>query len=139
MRMLMGLIVVSLLSLAAVAQEKVDKAKSPLLGEWYLVADMTTGGDLAAKLKENVTRVTIDAESITAGRTAGYKLDADKKQIDVTVDGGPKAEQGTYAGVYELSGDTLKIHLALPGEPRPTGFEAKGKTVLIVLNKGKKG
>lgn len=136
MRTLMALAAGLLLTLAATADEK---AKSPLLGEWFLVPDKTAGGDLATKLKENVTRVTIDAESITAGRTAGYKLDADKKQIDVTLDGGPKAEQGNYAGVYELSGETLKIHLALPGQPRPTGFEAKATTVLIVLTKGKKG
>lgn len=116
-----------------------DKPKSPLAGEWTLVRESTAGGDLAAKLKENVTRVVIDAESITAGRPAAYKLDADKKQLELTLDAGPKAEQGTYAGVYDLTGDTLKIHLALPGQPRPTGFDAKPTTVLIVLTKPKKG
>jgi uncharacterized protein (TIGR03067 family) len=121
----------------AVAQEKPAEKKSPLLGEWSVDREATTGGEFATKLKENVTRVTIDAESITAGRAAPYKLDEAKKQIDLTIDGGPKAEQGTYSGVYDLTGDTLKIHLATPGQPRPTGFDAKPTTVLIVLKKGK--
>ncbi len=116
-----------------------DKPKSPLVGEWSLVRESTAGGDLATKLKENVTRVVIDAESITAGRTASYKIDAEKKHLDLTLDAGVKAEQGTYSGLYDLTGDTLKIHLALPGQPRPTGFDAKPTTVLIVLTKPKKG
>lgn len=131
------LVVVLILAAPLSAEDKPDAKKSPLLGEWSLVRESTTGGEFATKLKENVTRVTIDAESITAGRAAPYKLDEAKKQIDLTIDGGPKAEQGTYAGVYDLTGDTLKIHLAVPGQPRPTGFDAKPTTVLIVLKKGK--
>ena len=119
------------------AQDKPAAAKKPtILGEWFLAKE-TAGGALAAKLKENVNRITIDSESIVAGRTAGYKLDESKNHIDLTIDGGPKNEQGTYAGLYELKGDTLKIHLALPGQPRPTGFEAKVSTVLLVLTRGK--
>lgn len=137
MKCLLATALLLLLVPFALAQDKPDAKKPTLLGEWYLVKESTAGGDLAAKLKENVTRVTIDSESIVAGRTAGYKLDEAKNQIELTIDGGPKAEQGTYTGIYELKGDTLKIHLALPGEPRPPGYEAKDKTVLIVLNRGK--
>lgn len=128
-----------LLSLAILgfAQDKAESKKPTILGEWFLVKDSTAGGELATKFKENVSRVTIDSESIVAGRTAGYKLDEAKNQIELTIEGGPKAEQGIYSGLYELKGDTLKIHLALPGQPRPTGFEAKATTVLIVLNRGK--
>ena len=125
------------LTVLGFAQDKVDAKKPTILGEWFLVKDSTAGGELATKFKANVSRVTIDSESIVAGRTAGYKLDEAKNQIEVTIEGGPKAEQGTYSGLYELKGDTLKIHLALPGNPRPTGFEAKDKTVLIVLKRGK--
>lgn len=125
------------IGIGAFGQDKPAAAKKPtILGEWFLAKE-TTGGELAAKLKENVARVTIDSESIVAGRTAGYKLDEAKNQIDVTIDGGPKGEQGTYCGLYELKGDTLKIHLALPGQPRPTGFEANATTVLLVLARGK--
>jgi uncharacterized protein (TIGR03067 family) len=118
------------------AQDKPAAKKPTVLGEWFLAKE-TAGGDLATQLKANVSRVTIDSESIVAGRTAGYKLDDTKNQIDVVIDGGPKAEQGNYSGIYELKGDTLKIHLGLPGQPRPTGYEAKDKTVLIVLTRGK--
>lgn len=125
------------IGLGAFGQDKPAAAKKPtILGEWFLGKE-TAGGELATKLKENVSRVTIDSESIVAGRTAGYKLDEAKNQIDVTIDGGPKGEQGTYSGLYELKGDTLKIHLALPGQPRPTGFEAKATTVLLVMTRGK--
>ena len=124
-------------ALSGIAQDKADAKKPTILGEWFLVKELTAGGELATKFKENVSRVTIDSESIVAGRTAGYKLDEAKNQIELTIEGGPKAEQGTYSGLFELKGDTLKIHLALPGQPRPTGFEAKDKTVLIVLNRGK--
>ncbi len=124
------------LGFAASAQDKPAAKKPTILGEWFLAKE-SAGGALAAKLKENVSRVTIDSESIVAGRTAGYKLDEAKNQIDVTIDGGPKAEQGTYSGLYELKGDTLKIHLALPGQPRPTGYDAKDTTVLLVLTRGK--
>ncbi len=125
------------LTSTGIAQDKADAKKPTILGEWFLVKDSTAGGELATKFKENVSRVTIDSESIVAGRAAGYKLDEAKNHIELTIEGGPKAEQGTYSGLYELKGDTLKIHLALPGQPRPTGFEAKDKTVLIVLNRGK--
>ncbi|QEL20216.1 TIGR03067 domain-containing protein [Limnoglobus roseus] len=139
MRILNALLLGLFLALPATADDKADKPKPPLAGDWTLVREATAGGELAAKLKENVVRVTIDADAITAGRPAAYKLDADKKQIDVTLDGGPKGEQGTYPGIYELAGDALKIHLALPGQPRPTDFTAKPTTVLLVLTKGKKG
>lgn len=119
------------------AQNPAESKKPSILGEWFLVKDSTTGGELATLLKNNITRLTIDSESIVAGRTSAYKLDEAKNHIDLTIDGGPKAEQGTYSGIYELKGDSLKIHLAQPGQPRPTGFEAKNTTVLIVLTRGK--
>lgn len=137
MRSLFVFTILGYLAISVAAQYKADPKKPTILGEWYLVKESTAGGELATKFKENISRVTIDSESIVAGRTAGYKLDEAKNQIELTIEGGPKAEQGTYSGLYELKGDTLKIHLALPGNPRPTGFEAKATTVLIVLNRGK--
>lgn len=130
-------IILLLIVPVVVAQDKPAGKKPTILGEWFLVKESTAGANLATKLKENVSRVTIDSESIVAGRTAGYKLDEAKNQLDLTIDGGPKDEQGTYTGIYELKDDTLKIHLGLPGQPRPTGYEAKSSTVLIVLNRGK--
>jgi uncharacterized protein (TIGR03067 family) len=126
----------------ASAQEKAAPEKQPLLGEWVVVQEKTAGGLLATNLRENVTRVAIDSDAITAGRKASYllKVSESPKQIDLTIDdGGPKAEQGTYLGIYELTGDALKIHLAPPGQPRPGNFEAKPTTILIALTKSKKG
>src|SRR5438067_9840968 len=97
-----------------------DKAASPLQGEWRIVA--VEGDGPAKMLKDNVERILIDAERITAGRPADYTLDAAKKTIDMTIAAGPKVEQGKYLGAYELKGDELKLHFALPGKDRPSGF-----------------
>lgn len=40
---------------------------------------------------------------------------------------GPAADQ-TLSGIYELSGDRLKLCFALPGKPRPTEFTTKSGT-----------
>ncbi len=137
MKMLTLGIVFVLFATTLVADEPAAAKKNALLGEWLLVKESTSGAELAQTLKENIQRITFDTESIVAGRIAAYKLDEAKKQIDVTIDGGPKSEQGIYLGIYELNGDSLKLHLAMPGQPRPTGYESTKETILIALKRGK--
>ena len=70
-----------------------------------------------------------------------YKLDPSKKpkEIDFDITEGP--EQGKHqVGIYELSGDTLKISVAPPGvEERPADFTTKPgtKTAVVVLKREK--
>jgi uncharacterized protein (TIGR03067 family) len=126
--------VTSLLILAlAVCAAESDKVQAALQGEWRIVS--VEGDGPAKMLKDNVERITLDGEKITAGRPADYTLDAAKSTIDMTIAGGPKAERGKYLGVFELKGDELKLHFALPGKERPSGFAKKDGTFVISLKK----
>ena len=121
------------LLLAPALTAEPDKAAATLQGDWRIVS--VEGDGPAKMLKENVERILIDAERITAGRSAEYSADLAKKQIDMTISGGPKAEQGKYLGVYELKDGELKLHFALSGKERPTGFTKKDGTFVISLKK----
>jgi uncharacterized protein (TIGR03067 family) len=121
-----------ILALTASAAEP-DKIRAALQGEWRIVS--VEGDGPAKMLKDNVERITIDGEKITAGRPADYALDAAKSTIDMTITGGPKGEQGKYLGVFELKGNELKLHFALPGKERPSGFAKKDGTFVISLQK----
>jgi uncharacterized protein (TIGR03067 family) len=51
---------------------------------------------------------------------------------------GPKGEPAGVAGVYEVSGDTLRIATAGPDRPLPKGFESKkGSDVTVWVLKRK--
>ena len=137
---MLRLLFLSVLMVTATAfavDEPVDKVKQPLLGEWSVVD--ATGGELAALLKANVARVTLDADTFTAGRVGEYTLDATKspKQIDLKIAGGPKEERGTYKGIYEVTADSLKVQFALPGKERPAAFAATDG-ILLTLKREKK-
>ena len=137
---MLRLLFLSVLMVTATAfavDEPVDKVKQPLLGEWSVVD--ATGGELAALLKANVARVTLDADTFTAGRVGEYTLDATKspKQIDLKIAGGPKDERGTYKGIYEVTADSLKVQFALPGKERPAAFAATDG-ILLTLKREKK-
>jgi uncharacterized protein (TIGR03067 family) len=126
--------VTSLLILAFAAHTaEPDKIQAALQGEWRIVS--VEGDGPAKMLKDNIERITIDAEKISAGRPADYTLDAAKLTIDMTIAAGPKAEQGKYLGVFELKGNELKLHFALPGKERPSGFAKKDGTFVISLKK----
>ncbi len=126
MRTLLSLLLLTL-SLAA------DEPKSPLLGEWQVVS--VAGDGLAKSLKDTVSTIAIDDEKITAGRPAEYTADGKAMTLDMTIAGGPKDEQGKYLGVYAISGSELKLHFAMPGGERPSGFTAKAGTFVIILKK----
>jgi uncharacterized protein (TIGR03067 family) len=70
-----------------------------------------------------------------------YKLDPSKKpkEIDFDITEGP--DQGKHqVGIYELSGNTLKVSVAPPGvEERPTDFTTKpgAMTAVVILKREK--
>jgi hypothetical protein len=105
------------LFLVLIAVTPLTAADAPtLIGEWKLTT--ATGGELATKLKENVARVTFDTDTVTAGRSGKYAHAADKKHLDLTLTGGPKAEQGKYLG--GLRTDRRHAQMALgPARQRP--------------------
>jgi uncharacterized protein (TIGR03067 family) len=70
-----------------------------------------------------------------------FKVDVSKKPktIDITFTEGPEKGK-TFKGIYELEGDTYKVCLDPKGKDRPTKFETKKGTgvVLEVLKREKK-
>jgi uncharacterized protein (TIGR03067 family) len=67
-----------------------------------------------------------------------FKVDVSKspKLLDVTFETGPAKGQ-TLLGIYELTDDTYKVCIGMPGKTRPTAFVSKPGTghVLEVLHK----
>ncbi len=71
------------------------------------------------------------------------KLDekAKPKTLDVTPIDGPEGEKGkTFKGIYELTGDDLRLCMAGPGLDRPTEFKTKegAHILLFTLKRVKK-
>jgi uncharacterized protein (TIGR03067 family) len=58
--------------------------------------------------------------------SGAFKIDptVTPKAIDITITDGPSKDK-TAKGIYELEGDTQKICVAAPGQPRPTEFISK--------------
>ena len=114
---------------AASAAEKPDSDKEKIKGSWQFVS--STEGGQETKLPSGMTVVITD--SLLTTRRPGqdlvggkYMLDPTQKprQIDLSIEetrGHPIVQKG----IYDLQGDTLRIHLAVAGQPRPTDFEAK--------------
>lgn len=117
-------------SKAAPQADAGDKHYQQLEGTWMCVTyelnglkvpeDLFQGHGLIFEGKHYIR---LDA----AGKTKGtYKLDPDKspKTIDMTNAEGP-GKGDTVPGIYELSGDTLRICLAVGSEERPKEFVSK--------------
>lgn len=62
-----------------------------------------------------------------------FKIDptATPKTIDLTFTDGP-GKDNSQKGIYKFEGETQKICFAAPGNPRPTDFESKPKSGLLV-------
>jgi uncharacterized protein (TIGR03067 family) len=117
------------LMLAADAREaKDDHAR--IQGAWTVISGERGGKqEPAAELKSSsvvITRDRITVRHKDRAEEMAYKLDPSTKpgHIDLTMIAGPDKDK-TAHGIYELSGDQLKICFARPGQERPTGFSTK--------------
>jgi uncharacterized protein (TIGR03067 family) len=93
--------------------------------------------------------VTITADKISArnlqdkGKNMGegtYRLDPTKriKEIDATGVVLPAVRAKTYAGIYQIDGDTLRWCVDNQGKTRPTEFASrKGQFLLVLKRQGK--
>lgn len=125
--------------LAASAGVAADK--SPIDGNWTIESvtrdgkkdDAFTG---ASRVHENGKYTMKAAEGKTLPTSeGGFTADADKKTIDMKPTGG-RYKDKTLLGVYKLDGDTLTIAFAEPGKDRPTGFDSKeGSGVVVAVMK----
>ncbi len=72
-------------------------------------------------------------------QTATQKIDPSKspKSLDVTVADGPN-KGAVMLGIYEISGDTLKVCFDPVGKKRPTEFKTTGSQTLVIHKRLKK-
>ena len=72
----------------------------------------------------------------TVIEAATQKLDPSKspKAIDVTVIEGPNKGK-VMPGIYEITGDTLKVCFDPEGKARPTEFKSQGGSQTLVVHK----
>jgi len=120
------------------AQAKDDKSdKEQLQGSWEFVSGQLHGkkveGDEADEIKKH--KFVFKGDKLIAKGEATYSIDPSKKpkEIDLKIEEGPEAERGTWKGIYDLKGDELTLHMALPNQDRPTTFETKEGEMTMLM------
>jgi|SRR3954454_7374750 uncharacterized protein (TIGR03067 family) len=108
------------------AADKTDDTRK-LQGTWDMTSCTSNGEPQNGNMQWVVEG---DHYTISINRKAGhdpytFKLDPSKKQIDVFHHETPKGTWGgSLKGIYEISGDTLKVCYDLKGQRYPKSFEA---------------
>lgn len=112
-----------------------DDELTKLAGKWT-VESFEFNGQPVAEMLAAVREFKADQYSLTpkSGQTFSgtFKIDAAQtpKQIDLML------PDRTLRGIYELDGATLKLAYALEGDARPTAFESKPDSgVVLVVHK----
>jgi len=123
----------------------VEKELKKFQGTWTFESVEAGGKEVPAAEFKRIT-VTFEGDRYTVKKgdeviqAATQKLDPSKspKTLDVTVAEGP--HQGVVMlGIYEISGDTLKVCFDPEGKKRPTQFKsASGSQTLVVHKRVKK-
>jgi uncharacterized protein (TIGR03067 family) len=132
-RLGLGLAVLFSVSFLAFAEEK----KAALDGKWT-VESLTRDGKADETMKGATREHAGEKYSVTpksgsnAIAVAGtFTLDEGKKTIDMKPSSG-RYKDKTLLGIYKQDGDTLTIAFAEPGKDRPTAFESKEGTGVVV-------
>jgi uncharacterized protein (TIGR03067 family) len=140
------LLAVGLLMAAAARQARAtDKDVDGIQGAWVPLSIQIDGrqldkdelGEIKMRIKGNRYTVTNGTQVADQG---SFKLDATRKPRAIDTMPGQGPDKGkTMPGIYELSGDTLKICVAVPGKERPGEFASKAGSdqVLYVLKRVK--
>ena len=113
-------------------------ADSPIDGKWEVVS-MTKNGKAddtwAGATREHAGDKYMMSKSGGKSVSGTMKVSAAHKTIDLMPDEG-QYKGKTLAGVYELTGDTLKIAFAEPGKERPAKV-ADGEGITVAVYKKK--
>ncbi|HLW65924.1 MAG TPA: TIGR03067 domain-containing protein [Gemmataceae bacterium] len=113
------------------------KEAEGLEGEWIVISEESFGNKtpeqetskMRIAVKDGKIIATLDKES----HTATFKIDADKKpaEIDITHQDGPDAGR-TERGIYEFTGETLKLCVNENSTDRPKEFSSKNGTLMVL-------
>jgi uncharacterized protein (TIGR03067 family) len=123
----------------------VEKELKKFEGTWTFESVEAGGKEVPAAQFEGMT-VTFEGDKHTVKKgdeviqAATQKLDPSKspKALDVRVTEGPN-KRAVMLGIYEISGDTLKVCFDPEGKKRPTEFKsASGSQTLVVHKRVKK-
>jgi uncharacterized protein (TIGR03067 family) len=109
-----------------------------LQGTWIVVSAEKDG---KIDLRRKGAKVTYKGDTFArqmpkANARGTFKLDPTGKikAMDITYVEGPEKGE-TWAGIYSVDGDTLKLCYAAVGRPRPTEFTSKQGQLLILLER----
>lgn len=142
-----GLTLQTLARGAATSQPGPDQAPTPGLGapppivgsgpatawegDWVMVAGVFGGAAMGPDMVKWTRRITHgDVTAVVAGPKvmvkARFTLDAARRPatVDYLLLEGPSKGKA-QAGIYELTGDELKVCMAAPGKPRPGEFASR--------------
>jgi RNA polymerase sigma-70 factor (ECF subfamily) len=115
--------------------------RDKLQGTWTVTAatlDGTSDGPEIDQVKQNLELV-FKGDKVTIKVEADFTLDPAKtpKQIDLSPTLGDANEKNpTIRGIYELSGDDLKLCIGGPDAERPAAFaSAKGSRIMLLVLK----
>lgn len=134
-------LLLGLFATAVLAQDRAGEDLKKLQGTWTVVA-MTESGKEAPADAVKGAKFTVKDNSFRFSGENGYvgtlKLDPSKtpKALDATFIDDTGAEKGKALGIYELTGDNLKMAWRHMGNERPTTFaSAKGSGIRYVVLK----
>jgi uncharacterized protein (TIGR03067 family) len=136
------LVLASLLSGRAGADEKSELKK--MEGTWLPTAVQLSGQNWSDEQVKTLKLVIADGKfTVTVSGQddkGNLKLDPNAKPAAMDIVGTDGPNKGrTIPAIYELSGDTLKICYGLGVETRPTQFESKpGTRILLITYKREK-
>jgi uncharacterized protein (TIGR03067 family) len=128
------------LLLAACQEQRSDADKERLQGTWQVTA-LVEGGKAVPPESLKETRMTIKGNQFTFKGDQSYRgaftLEPGKKPkwIDTTFMDEDSKEAGRALGIYELTGDQLKITWRHKGKDRPADFVSKDEGVRSIVLK----
>jgi uncharacterized protein (TIGR03067 family) len=129
----------ALVLVAAVGAQNAKKDLDALQGEWKPEKAQVGGVEAPPEVTAKMTaRFKGDVLTIRhSDDPAKFKLNPTKQPAEIDLF--PIHHKETLLGIYELSGDTLKLCITAEGGPRPTKFEspAKSKIALFVFKRAK--
>jgi uncharacterized protein (TIGR03067 family) len=120
---------------------EVEKELKKFQGTWTFESVAAGGKEIPAAEFKGVT-VSFEGDKYTVKKgdeviqAATLKLDPSKspKTFDVTVAEGPN-KGAVILGIYEISGDTLKVCFDPEGKKRPTEFKGEPGSQIVVVHK----